>query len=291
MQLKTFWFCAGLVVSIVMPVSAQKGGGGGLGVGHVTGPVTGSVNETVRGRGSLDANGTVGGIGHGADHSALNVTQNTQLSERLQTLLPKGENLPAAAAGFENQGQFISAVHVAHNLNIPFDQLKSEMTGKNDLSLGKAIQKLRPDLDGKTAKEAVKLADRQTDRDLQQASSGKKSEKFVGRLSSDTNLMAKVTPLLPPGTTLASAAMGFKNEGQFIATLHVAKNLDIPFADLKDRVTAGESLGKAIHALKPTLDANASESAAAEANEQTQKDGVQISGSISASDNTRASTK
>lgn len=73
------------------------------------------------------------------------------------------------------------------------------------------------------------------------------------RVTGNERLAAQLSPLLPAGTTLASAAAGFKNEGQFIATLHVAKNLDVPFAELKDRVTAGQSLGAAIHDLKPAL--------------------------------------
>ena len=33
--------------------------------------------------------------------------------------------------------------------------------------------------------------------------------------------------------TLESASAGFKNQGQFLAALHVSQNLNIPFADLK----------------------------------------------------------
>jgi TPP-dependent 2-oxoacid decarboxylase len=206
-------------------------------------------------------------------------------------LLPSGTTLPAAAGGFENEGQFIAALHIAHNLNIPFDQLKSQMTGKNEMSLGKAIQKLRPDVDSKTLKDNVKLADRQAERDIQQASSGTKQNRFVSRLTSDTNLSARLTALLPSGTTLSDAATGFKNEGQFIASLHAAKNLNIPFAELKDRVTAGESLGAAIHELKPNLDAKSSDSAAVEAEGQAKNDKLETSASASASANAQVNTK
>jgi hypothetical protein len=89
MRLKLFWICAGLTAIIVMPVSAQRGGViGGLGVGHVAGPVTGPVNETVHGRGTVDSTVNGPGARHDAGRSALDVTQNAQLSERLQTLLP-----------------------------------------------------------------------------------------------------------------------------------------------------------------------------------------------------------
>ena len=57
------------------------------------------------------------------------------------------------------------------------------------------------------------------------------------------------------GMDLKTAAGGFKNQGQFIAALHVSKNLGIPFTDLKSKMTGSnpESLGQAIHDLKPTL--------------------------------------
>ena len=310
MKCKQVWMYAGLTAILAaMPLLAQKGGagagagaggglGGGLGLGHATGAATGTVNGTVNGtaNGTLNDQGSIGAKGNGrglgeSANGALGVTDNAHLAGQLQPLIPSGTTLPAAAAGFENQGQFISALHVAHNLNIPFDQLKSQVTGTNAMSLGKAIQKLRPDVDGKAVKDSVKLADKQTERDLQQAASGNKPERFVGRLTSDTNLSGRLTALLPPGTTLASAATGFKNEGQFIATLHAAKNLDIPFADLKDRVTAGESLGTAIHALKPAMDAQAASSAAAEADAQAKSDRADASASASSSASTHINTK
>jgi len=37
--------------------------------------------------------------------------------------------------------------------------------------------------------------------------------------------------------TLNEASKGFKNQGQFIAALHVSQNLGIPFADLKTAMT------------------------------------------------------
>jgi hypothetical protein len=213
----------------------------------------------------------------------LNVTHNAELPSRLQTLLPTGTTVAKAAAGFEDQGEFIAAVHVAHNLNIPFDQLKAQMTGNNSVSLGRAIKNLRTDLDGKSVKSNLTLAERQTERDIQQAESADKHDRFATRITSDTKLAAQLTPLLPSGMALATAAAGFKNEGQFVAALHVAKNLNIPFIELKDRVTAGESLGAAIHALKPDLDAKAVESATVTADEQSKNNRIEASASASAS--------
>ncbi len=72
------------------------------------------------------------------------VEQNTKLSSKLQDLLPAGADVQQASQGFKNVGQFVAAAHVAHNLGIPFDQLKSRVTGPNAVSLGKAIKELNP---------------------------------------------------------------------------------------------------------------------------------------------------
>jgi len=248
--------------ALCLPLWAQHGGGGGngLGLGRAVGGVAGGATGVAGGvnnGASETSSATVGarGQGRGLGQSvggAASITDNARLSSRVQTLLPSGETVSGAAAGFENQGQFIAAAHAAHNLNIPFDQLKAQMTGKNQSSLGKAIQKLRPDLDGADVKENVKLAGQQSTRDIAQASS-RGQDRLAASIASDSKLSARLTGLLPSGMTLTQAAAGFKNQGQFIAALEVSKNLGIPFADLQDRVTAGESLGAAIHALKPAM--------------------------------------
>ena len=74
-------------------------------------------------------------------------------------------------------------------------------------------------------------------------------------LAQNEKLSAKLQALLPPGTNLHDAAGGFKNLGQFVAAVHVSHNLDIPFSDLKTRMMSGESLGNAIHGLKPEVNA------------------------------------
>jgi hypothetical protein len=99
--------------------------------------------------------------------SSLTVSQridrNPQLASRLEALLPAGMTLDQAAAGFKTQGQFIAALHVAHNLNISFVDLKTDMTGTNHDSLGQAIHALKPTAD---ASAEVKKADREADADL-----------------------------------------------------------------------------------------------------------------------------
>jgi hypothetical protein len=87
--------------------------------------------------------------------------RNPALKTKVEGLLPPGTNLHDAAMGFKNEGQFIAALHVSRNLNIPFDHLKAKMTGPNALSLGKSIHELRPDLSPEKANEEAKKARRQ----------------------------------------------------------------------------------------------------------------------------------
>ena len=79
-------------------------------------------------------------------------------------------------------------------------------------------------------------------------------------------LEARLLALLPAGTTVQDASQGFKNWGQFVAAAHVSNNLNIPFVDLKAKMTgitpgtipgstvqtAPMSLGQAIQSFKET---------------------------------------
>jgi hypothetical protein len=87
--------------------------------------------------------------------------KNPKLEARLQGMLPAGMTVQDAKLGFRNWGQFVAAVHVSNNLGLPFDQLKSLMTGipitapgttppatpptptMTPMSLGQAIQTLK----------------------------------------------------------------------------------------------------------------------------------------------------
>jgi hypothetical protein len=75
--------------------------------------------------------------------------KNTQLASKLQSRLPEGTDLMKAAAGFRNLGQFVAAVNVSNNLGIPFKKLKAAMV-KDGMSLGQAIQSLKPAADATT---------------------------------------------------------------------------------------------------------------------------------------------
>jgi len=138
----------------VAPILAQHGHGAGA--GHIETPD----HTPQMGAGHMPA---------GMHDSASQLTHNPALASKLQALLPAGTNIQTAANGFKNLGQFVAAVHVAHNLNIPFDQLKAKMTGPNAESLGHAIHDLEPNLSGQTVKSDVKTGEHQAKQDLEES--------------------------------------------------------------------------------------------------------------------------
>jgi hypothetical protein len=132
---------------------AQHGHGpGGMGGGGMSG-MHGASNshseaptagEDPHASSSLMASKNPGGV----------LDQNKRLSAKLENLLglsgPNAlQNLKNDASGFKNFGQFVAAVHVSRNLDIPFADLQAKMSGDKAMSLGKAIQELKPDADSK----------------------------------------------------------------------------------------------------------------------------------------------
>ena len=156
---------AALIVALYLcatPSLAQHGhGGGGAGGGH--GAMAGHGDEGSEVKGSSH-NSALGGT---TSPDQL-LAKNSKLSQRLQALLPSNMTVQDAAKGFKNLGQFVAAVHVSHNLGIPFDQLKSMMTASQHDSLGKAIHALKPDAD---AKSEAKKAKREADEDIDESNS------------------------------------------------------------------------------------------------------------------------
>jgi hypothetical protein len=101
----------------------------------------------------------------------------------MEGLLPAGMSLETAQSGFPNRGQFIAALHVSQNLGISFALLKEKMTGipatppepstttpattpttqttSSPMSLGKAIQALKPTLTPTQVNVEVNTAEQQ----------------------------------------------------------------------------------------------------------------------------------
>lgn len=74
----------------------------------------------------------------------------------------------------------------------------------------------------------------------------------------EPQLRKRVKAVLNPGAKLEIAAADFASAEQFVTVAHAARNTEVPFMVLKDRVlNQGQSLAQAIHEFKPELDAKA----------------------------------
>lgn len=113
---------------------------------------------------------------HGQRTIDQKLTTNTKLAGKIQTLT--GMDAKTACSGFKNLGQCMAAAHVSKNLGITFADLKDKMLALNPdgtpnttaktMSLGKAIQALKPQADPKTE---VKKANQQADDDTSDSGS------------------------------------------------------------------------------------------------------------------------
>lgn len=66
-------------------------------------------------------------------------------SSRLAALVPPDMSATEACNGFKSMTECAAALHAAHNVGIPFKDLKTKMTG--GLKLGAAIHHLKPGAD------------------------------------------------------------------------------------------------------------------------------------------------
>ena len=105
----------------------------------------------------------------GGDDLADRLAANTALAARIQTLLPPGVSLQASAAGFRDEAEFIAALHLSRNLNIPFNELKADLTGAKHHPLSTALRDLRPELRASGISRHVRRAQQQAKGDLQLA--------------------------------------------------------------------------------------------------------------------------
>lgn len=154
-----FFIASGLLCADLVLAQRGRGGGGGMGQGPVATPAPPHSDKASTGQPSGQP-----GVRAGSNRAAALLEKNPELSSKLQSLLPGGQKVSDAAAGFDNLGQFVSAVHVAHNLGIPFDSLKQEMLAGS--SLGQALQKLKPDLSKQELQREMRRAQEQAQADL-----------------------------------------------------------------------------------------------------------------------------
>jgi len=132
---------------------------------------------------SSHANGTGSTQSSAATHGKTMdqiLTKNAKLSDKIALLT--GESAQQACSGFKNLGQCVAAAHVSKNLRVSFACLKSDMTGSapasgstcpagtgtKATSLGKSIQTLSPNTNGKSA---AKQGEQQASQDLKDSTS------------------------------------------------------------------------------------------------------------------------
>jgi hypothetical protein len=177
----TFTLAAAAAWMLAIPVAAQSSHG----QGHPDGAAAGSM-----GGHDADASGNSGSKMSGPHTPSELLMQKTQLASKLSSLLPPGTDLQTAAGGYKNLGQFVAAVHVSHNLGIPFAQLKCTELATKDActtmngttsatmtvpskssSLGQAIHTLKPSLSASDSESAAKQAKKNASADMHGAAS------------------------------------------------------------------------------------------------------------------------
>src|SRR5581483_3400235 len=122
----------------------------------------GPVRPDTRGSGTPTSSTSIY-VAPGAYHEPLKINQ--KLEVKLKTLLPQIAP-KAAASGFVDLKDFVTAVRAANNLNIPFWDLKQRRANGSAKELEKAIHDLKPD---GAAKEEIKKAKDQAKEDIKES--------------------------------------------------------------------------------------------------------------------------
>ena len=176
-------FAAGAAAQGRGQAGRAGGAAGGAGMPGAQAPMGTPGSEPAKGQRPESASGATheASAPMGPKSPTTLLEQNTQLAKNLAKFFPDGTNLSAQANGFKNLGEFVSAVHVSHNLGIPFDQLKCTqlgtakatesgtvcpaiVTNADGMSLGKAIQRNKPEVG---SGQVVREAERQAKRDIE----------------------------------------------------------------------------------------------------------------------------
>lgn len=172
-------FCFAVAPALAQHPHGGTAGGTGGGAGGSHGPAmsnSAADHGTAAGTPKSSASEPTGVL---SKNTKLDATLTSKLREK--GLIPAGTDLKTECSGFKNLGQCIAAIHVSHNLDVPFACLRLRMTGtaapagttcpaavsgSGKMSLGKSIQALAPKADSKAAEKSAK---EQADTDLKEA--------------------------------------------------------------------------------------------------------------------------
>ena len=97
------------------------------------------------------------------------IERNPYLSSIVKPLLPLRMPITMAAAGFKGDKQFLAALHASRNIGIPFNEIKTRMTGDHRMSLSDALRKIRPEMTQNLAKAEAHKGEEQAKDDQNQA--------------------------------------------------------------------------------------------------------------------------
>ena len=92
-----------------------------------------------------------------------------------------------------------------------------------------------------------------------------RSSQATGESSSSASTPStRLAAVVPSGMSTQEACTGFTSVAECATALHLAQNLNVPFTDLKTKISGGQGLGTVVHELKPDADAQAEVSKATE---------------------------
>lgn len=72
--------------------------------------------------------------------------------------------------------------------------------------------------------------------------------------AANPDVATRLAAIVPSGMSSEEACSGFRSVEECSTALHLAQNLNIPFADLKSRLASGERVSAIIHDFKPQAD-------------------------------------
>ena len=141
-----------------------------------------------------------------------------------------------------------------YGMNAPEEAVAAQPVEKSEPAA------LKADRPASRARASSSRVDRRVDRadDVVAAKKAPNTIQAIAVNLWEPELQDRVKAVLNPGSRPEVAAADFDSAEQFMTVAHAARNTQLPFMVLKDRLlNQGQSLAEAIHEFKPELDAKA----------------------------------
>jgi hypothetical protein len=170
---------AAVIVCLSVPAFAQRGGGGGGsmgGMGGMGGYNSNNPNSRTYNPNNPNQNQNQNQSQADSYKAIDDLKKNPALSKRFEALLPNAD-VSRDARGFSSVNDLMATAHASKNLNLKFSELRKQVTGKNKVSLDKAILRVSRNATPEDAKTAAKTAKQQGEQDIKDAKAEMKAEK------------------------------------------------------------------------------------------------------------------